>query len=74
VQRKGHGIIQQTTEFWSRRTGEEISPEDAREAVVNVVGFFQLLNQWDQYATGNNDTGATRYAVGAGHRQIKTAN
>jgi len=59
--------------LWSARTGAEISPEDAREAVVNVVGFFQVLSGWDQHATGINDGDATDSAVGPDRRQTRTA-
>lgn len=40
-------ILDQTIAFWSRRTGQAFSHEDARQMVANVAGFFQLLAEWD---------------------------
>jgi len=53
MDRNGHSITADTADFWSRRTGAEIPPEDARQAVVNIVGFFQLLDEWDQRTREN---------------------
>ncbi|GEM_PF-5061788 len=39
-------LIQYTIDFWSKRTGQEITAEDAREMIVNVRGFFKTLDQW----------------------------
>ena len=43
-------IIEQTLNFWEKRTGKDLSREDAREMVVNVSGFFQVLAEWDRKA------------------------
>ena len=43
-------IIEQTLNFWGKRTGKDLSREDAREMVVNVSGFFQVLAKWDRKA------------------------
>ena len=40
-------LTAETQRFWAGRTGEAISPEDAREAVRNVAGLFDLLARWD---------------------------
>jgi hypothetical protein len=39
-------ILYQTIAFWSQRTGQPFSREDARQMVANVSGFFQLLDEW----------------------------
>ena len=52
-------MIEQTTVFWSERTRTEISPEDAREMVANVSGFFQVLGEWNECAVGIHDTPAS---------------
>jgi len=41
-------ILEDTRSFWRGRTGAQVSEEDAREAVRNVTGFFELLARWDQ--------------------------
>ncbi len=33
--------------FWEERTGEQVSDEDAREAVRSIAAFFDLLAEWD---------------------------
>jgi len=67
-------ILEKTRRFWSERTGRAVSTEEAREAVANVVGFCQLLNEWDQHATEITDSHATCSAVGRGGGQTTTAN
>ena len=39
-------VLDQTIAFWSQRTGQVLSREDARQIVVNVSGFFQVLEEW----------------------------
>ena len=41
-------IIEQTLNFWGKRTGKDLSREEAREMVANVSGFFQVLAEWDR--------------------------
>lgn len=43
-------IIEQTLDFWGKRTEKDLSREDAREMVANVAGFFQVLAEWDRKA------------------------
>ncbi len=43
-------IIDHTVAFWSERTKQEFSREDARQMLVNVSGFFQLLAEWERQA------------------------
>jgi len=40
-------LIQGTIRFWEGRLGRQISPEDAREMIANVAGYFSLLSEWD---------------------------
>jgi hypothetical protein len=40
-------IEAQTVRFWSQRTGQECSHEEARQMVANVTGFFAVLAEWD---------------------------
>jgi len=39
--------VEETANFWSRKTGKRVSSEDAREMLVNVSGFFATLLAWD---------------------------
>ena len=38
-------LIDQTIPVYANRTGKEISKEDARQAVDNISGFFQVLQE-----------------------------
>lgn len=40
-------FIQQTILFWEQYAGIRLSVQEAREAVANVSGFFELLNEWE---------------------------
>ena len=40
-------LTQQTQRYWGKRTGANVSDEDAREAVRSIAAFFDLLAQWD---------------------------
>ncbi len=41
-------IITETVEFLDKNYGAQISKEEARQAIKNVTGFFQILNEWEQ--------------------------
>jgi hypothetical protein len=38
-------LIEQTVSVFESRTGRVISEEDARQAVENISGFFQVLQE-----------------------------
>ena len=38
--------IQAAVEFWQARACREVTPEDARQAIANIAGFFETLNRW----------------------------
>jgi len=40
-------IIQATIDFWKAYTGRTLSTQEAREAVANMSGFFELLSEWE---------------------------
>ena len=48
--RQQSDIVDYTVAFWSQRTKQAVSHEDARQMLVNVVGFFQVLSEWDRQA------------------------
>jgi hypothetical protein len=51
-------VLDETITFWSQRTGQALSREDARQIVVNVSGLFQVLEEWarkDASRDGPND-------------------
>jgi hypothetical protein len=60
-------IIDETANFWSRRSGRAISQEDARQIVENVAGFFSVLSEWEaaerRAIACNVDTDATKSAI-----------
>jgi hypothetical protein len=41
-------FLQQTIKIWQRRTLRELTYEDARQVTENVVGFFQILVEWEK--------------------------
>jgi len=40
-------LIQQTILFWEQYAGIRLSAQEAREAIANMSGFFELLNEWE---------------------------
>ncbi len=48
MEKNEQDVIEQTVEFWKKRTGRDITREDAREMIHNVSGFFQILAEWDR--------------------------
>ena len=44
-------LTQETIRFWEGRYGRPISPEEAREMMETVAGYFSLLSDWDHQAT-----------------------
>jgi hypothetical protein len=61
VKRLTQDILNQTIAFWSERTGQEFSHEDAREMVANVSGFFTVLAEWQRRTT--EDEGSDRLSI-----------
>jgi hypothetical protein len=41
-------LIKRTREVWKPRLGRDLSPEDARQIVENVTGFFAILTEWSR--------------------------
>ena len=41
-------FVGKTARFWSERTGEQVSLDDAREMIQNVSRFFGILKKWQQ--------------------------
>lgn len=39
-------LIDRTLEVWAPRLGRDLSCEDARQIAENMVGFFEILNEW----------------------------
>ena len=59
-----------TTETWQTRSNRDLSREDARQIVENVMGFFSILAEWSREempATANDSvTTAPPAASGRG--------
>ena len=43
-------LIDRTREVWKPRLGRDLSREDARQIVENVIGFFAILAEWSRAA------------------------
>jgi len=41
-------FIQETIDFWEKRTGKTFTREDARQMIENAAGYFNILNEWDK--------------------------
>jgi hypothetical protein len=39
-------LIERTLEVWVPRFGRELTREDARQIAEDMVGFFEILNEW----------------------------
>ena len=39
-------LLEETIRFWQPRTSRLLTPEDARQMVENVTGFFTILEGW----------------------------
>ncbi|MHB9126177.1 MAG: hypothetical protein ACYC4F_09550 [Armatimonadota bacterium] len=39
-----------TVKFWHDKAGIDLVEEDARDMVANVLGFFQVLEEWERVA------------------------
>lgn len=50
MQRTKEKTFAGTAEFWSRRSGIALTPEDGREIAHNIGGFFSTLLEWDREA------------------------
>jgi hypothetical protein len=50
MQKQTQDMINQTIAFWSERSEQKCSQEDAREMVANVSGFFTVLAEWERRA------------------------
>lgn len=51
-------LIEQTISVFKRRNDGELSLEEARQAVENISGFFQILQEWAE-AEAKGDCGDT---------------
>jgi hypothetical protein len=48
TQKRNQKSLEHTREFCSKRLGEELSLEDARQIREDLVTFFRLLKKWDR--------------------------
>jgi hypothetical protein len=39
-------FLEETVRFWRSQGATHYTPEDARQAIQNIAGFFQTLSQW----------------------------
>ena len=50
-------LVAETARFWTQRTGEHISHDDASEIIQNVSRFFGILRKWQQQKDENLSSG-----------------
>jgi hypothetical protein len=41
-------LVHRTGEVWKPRLGRDLSPEEVRQIVENVTGFFAILIEWSR--------------------------
>jgi len=39
-------FLRTTADFWSRRSGADLSWDDAENIIRNAVRFFEILSEW----------------------------
>ena len=49
--------VAETASFWSERTGEIVSHDDAREMIQNVSSFFGIHKRWQLQRDGDLSSG-----------------
>jgi hypothetical protein len=52
LDRAGNDLIAATVGFWKEHSGFDVTPDDAREMIENLSGFFMLLDRWDRNGPG----------------------
>ena len=52
---KKEKLVEETSRFWSERTGEHVSLDDASEMIQNVSRFFGILKRWQQQKDDNSN-------------------
>ena len=50
-------FVEETSRFWSERTGELVCIDDAREMIQNVSTFFGILKRWQLQRDGDLSSG-----------------
>jgi hypothetical protein len=62
-------LIDRTLTVWQSRLDRDLSRENAREIVENVIGFFSILAEWSRaerlVATNDNNAQAAPEQSGA---------
>ena len=43
-------LLEDTKLFWEKQSGRDVTLEEAREMIANIVDFFSLLAKWDAAA------------------------
>jgi hypothetical protein len=51
-QRLRADFLDQTIATWQPRAKRPLTREDAREIVTNIVGFFEVLREWERDERG----------------------
>jgi predicted transcriptional regulator len=64
-------LIEQTILIFESRTGRVISEEDARQAVENISGFFQMLQEWAEAVDRDDSSEALPAVPGMGARMAQ---
>jgi len=55
VKERSQDITRQAIDFWQPHYNQTLTPEDAREIVENVTGFFRILAEWRRRVQEDNE-------------------
>jgi len=57
-------LLEETVRFWQPRSSRPLTPEDARQIVEDITGFFTILQGWAAGAnTRPSETEANKEAA-----------
>ena len=54
MRQRSKSIIE-TKETWQENYSQELTDDDASEITANLVGFFSLLQEWEQEQGNTNE-------------------
>jgi hypothetical protein len=46
--RFSNGLVEKARAIFGRRSGRDVTHEEARQMLENLTGFFALLHEWDR--------------------------
>jgi len=60
---QGPALLLRTRQFWQKRSTRLLTDHDARQITSNMVGFFDVLAEWDAKEKAKAEKSAGHYDV-----------